>query len=212
MRSAIGALLLIIVFAVSPLGAQTPPELEPERSSILKIGGKLAWGIGITGQAVGWELTRAHHHVAVAAHLGNGGGHAYMDAYLMRAIGPDASTKDEVAYASFDLTYPHDGWITLFDDLDLEAGEYWLVLAKPQEKAHSSINWIVAAPMSLESNCDVRYLGTKAYTFLTDTAEYLPASRFEPKYEPYGFQMAVTDYVLPDSDHCSQWVSPQALK
>ena len=204
MRSAIGSLLLIIVLAVFPLGAQQLAEPEPERTAILEIGGRLAWGIGITGQAVGWELSRPHHHVAVSARLGNGGGHAYMDAYLMRAIGPDASTRDEVAYASFDLTYPHDGRITLFEDLDLEAGEYWLVVAKPTEKAHSSINWIVATPMSLTSTCDVRYLGTKSYTFLSDTAEYIPASRFESKYEPYGFQMALTDVMAPDVDPCSQ--------
>jgi hypothetical protein len=202
MRSAVGALFLIITLAVSPLGAQQPPEPEPERTAILEIGGRLAWGVGITGQAVGWELTRPHHHVTVSARLGNGGGHAYMDAYLMRAIGLDASTKDEVAYASFDLSYPHDGRITLFEDLDLEAGEYWLVVAKPAEKAHSSINWIVAAPMSLTSTCDVHYLGTKSYTFLTDTAEYIPASKFESKYEPYGFQMALTEILLPDSDRC----------
>jgi len=202
MRSAGGSLLLIIVLAVSPLGAQQAPEPEPVRTSILEIGGRLAWGVGITGQAVGWELTRPHHNVEVSARLGNGGGHAYFDAYLMRAIGPDASWRDEVAYAPFDLTYPADGWVTLFEDLDLEPGEYWLVVAKPTEKAHSSINWIVATPMSLRSTCDVRYLGTKSFTFLTDTAEYLPASKFASKYEPYGFQMALTDSLSPDSDRC----------
>jgi hypothetical protein len=203
MRSALGTLLLIIVLVVSPLGAQQLPlEPEPERTAILEIGGKLAWGIGITGQAVGWELARPHHYVRVAARLGNGGGHAYFDAYLMRAIGPDATWRDEVARTSLDLTYPADGWVTLFEDLDLEAGEYWLVVAKPLEKAHSSINWIVAAPMSLRSTCDVRYLGTKSFTFLTDTAEYLPASKFESKYDPYGFQMSLTEILLPDSDRC----------
>ena len=204
MRSAGGSLLLIIVLAVSPLGAQQAPEPEPVRTSILEIGGRLAWGVGITGQAVGWELTRPRHHVEVAARLGNGGGHAYFDAYLMRAIGPNTSWRSEVAYGAFDLTYPADGWFTLFEDLDLEAGEYWLVVAKPPEKAHSSINWIVGTPMSLRSTCDVRYLGTKSYTFLSDTAEYLPASKFEAKYEPYGFQMALTDVLVPGSGDCSQ--------
>lgn len=202
MRSAVGSLLLIIVLAVSPLGAQPLPELEPERTTILEIGGKLSWGVGITGQAVGWELTRPHHHVTVAANLGNGGGHAYFEAYLMRAVGPDATWRDEAAYESFDLSYPHEGWVDLFEDLDLEAGEYWLVVAKPLEKAHSSINWIVSTPMSLRSNCDVRYLGTKSFTFLTDTAEYIPASKFAAKYEPYGFQMALTDTLSSDSDRC----------
>jgi hypothetical protein len=199
--SALGSLLLIIVLAVSPVGAQP---FEPERMTILEIGGRLAWGVGITGQAVGWDLTRPHHHVEVAARLSNGGGHAYFDAYLMRVIGPDASRRDEVAYASFDLSYPHEGWVTLFADLDLEPGEYWLVVAKPTEKAHSSLNWIVGAPMSLRSTCDVRYLGTKSYTFLSDTAEYIPASKFESRYEPNGFQIALTDILVPDSDNCSQ--------
>lgn len=202
MRSAAGSLLFMILLAVFPLCAQQSP--EQNRTTILEIGGALAWGIGIKGQAVGWQLTRPHYYVSVAARLGNGGGHAYLEAFLMRAIGPDASWRDEVAYASLDLTYPADGWVTLFDDLDLEAGEYWLVVAKPREKAHSSINWIVGSPMSLRSSCDVRYLGTKSYTFMSDAAEYIPSSKFESKFEPYGFQVALTEVLLPETEICSQ--------
>ncbi len=202
MKSALGSLLLFAVFAVSSLRAQQPPELP--RRALLEVGGAMSWGVAINGQAVGWELTRPHRFVTVSARLGNGGGHAYFDAFLMRAIGPDATWRDEVARTSLDLTYPADAWITLFENVELEAGQYWLVVAKPLEKAHSSINWIVARPMSLRSDCDVRYLGTKSYTFLTDAAEYIPASKFESQYEPYGFHIALTEGPGIDGSVCSQ--------
>jgi hypothetical protein len=140
--------------------------------------------------------------VTVAARLGNGGGHAYLDAYLMKAIGPGTTEEDEIARTSFDLTYPYDGWIDLFTDLDLEAGAYWLIVAKPPERAHSSINWFVAQPAEFRGSCTALYLGSKSYTFHSDAAEYLPASKFVEKYEPYGFQFEVSEVREVGSEAC----------
>jgi len=179
----------LLFFAV-PLFAQEP---QPPPRTLLGVGGNTTWGIGINGRAVGFSLERAHSHVTIAARLGNGGGHAYVDAYLMRRIGPEASEEDEVARTSLDLPYPALDWITLFEDVDLERGVYWLVLAKPRDKAFSSINWIAASPLTLETSCGVRYLGSSAYTFLSDTADYIPASKFKKEIDPYGFQIALTE-------------------
>jgi hypothetical protein len=128
--------------------------------------------------------------VTVSARLGNGGGHAYGDAFLMRRIGPDASERDEIARISFDLVYPFEGWVDLFTNLDLEKGTYWLVIARPYDKAHSSINWFVAQPAGT-TGCFASYLDSQSFTFRSDAAEYLPASKFREKYQPYGFQFEV---------------------
>ena len=189
MKSAIGVLLLLVTV---PMFAQDlPPEFE--RATLLSVGGPVSWGVGINGQAVGWAFARAHPHVSVSARLGNGGGHAYLDAYLMTRIGPGTTEEHQIARTTFDLQYPHDGWVELFTDLDLEAGAYWLVIAKPRERAHSSINWFVAQPADFGGTCHVRMLGSQSYTFHGDAAEYLPASRFAKKYEPYAFQFEVTE-------------------
>lgn len=199
MKSA-ASLLLLVLFTKGRLFAQPP---EHPRRAVLSIGGELSWGIGINGEAVGWAMSQPHSHVKVSARLGNGGGHAYVDAYLMKKIGPGASEEDEIARTTFDLPYPFNDWVTLFDDLDLEPGVYWLVVAKPSDRTFSSINWMVAKPMALRSCCDVRYLGTKSYTFLSDAADYVPASNFKAKYEPYGFQIEITEEGLPDVE-CSR--------
>ena len=179
-----------LLFLAVPLFAQEAPPVR----TVLAVGGNLSWGIGVSGgRAVGFSLPCARPHVAIAARLGNGGGHAYLDAYLMRRVGPEATEEDEVARASLDLPYPFLGWVTLFDDVDLERGVYWLVLAKPRDKAFSSINWIAASPMVLESSCGARYLGSSAYIFLSDTADYIPASNFKKEIDPYGFQIALTE-------------------
>ena len=186
MKSAAGSLLLFFVLGTTPLSGQ-------EQSAILAIGGQATWGIGINGRAVGWSLGRPQYNVTVAANLGNGGGHAYFDAYLMRSVGPGTTGRDEVAYASLDLPYPFTGWVKLFEGLELEAGEYWLVIAKPRDRAHSSINWVAANPRTQRLSCDVQYLGTRSYTFPSDAAAYLPASKFaaiEP--DPSGFGIEVT--------------------
>ena len=181
------SMVALLFFAV-PLFAQEEPQ------TVLAVGGEVSWGIGVNGRAVGFSLAQPHPHLTIAARLGNGGGHAYLDAYLMRRVGPGATEDDEVARTSLDLSYPALGWITLFEDMDLERGVYWLVIAKPRDKAFSSINWIAASPMVLETSCGgVGYLGTRAYTFLSDAADYIPASKFQKEIDPYGFQIALTE-------------------
>jgi len=187
MKSA--ASLLMFLLASVPMHAQV---LEEQRATVLGIGGDMSWGVAVNGRAVGWSMDHPRHNVRIAANLGNGGGHAYIAAYLMRSIGPGTSKSDEIARISLDLPYPYHGWILLFADVDLEEGEYWLVIARPTENPHSSINWITANPMKFEMSDDARYLGTRSYTFYKDGADYIPASNFNDAHEPYGFQIAIT--------------------
>lgn len=184
MKPLIAVLVLIVA---TPLMAQ-----EVVRESILVTEEGTTWPVAINGQAVGWHLASPRAGVTVSARLGNGGGDAYVAAYLMKAIGPGTTEDDEIARTAFDLSYPHDGWVPLFENLDLDAGTYWLIIAQPRERAHSSINWFVAQPFGTLPSCGVRYIGSRSYTFHGDAAEYLPASNFAKKYEPYTFQFELT--------------------
>ena len=197
MKRALGFLLFVLA---TPVCAQDLPLLE--RVTVAGPRGDVSWPVAIRGQAVGFALYRAHEHVTVSARLGNGGGHAYVDAYLMKQIGPGATQEHEIAYNTFDLAYPFDDWVDLFTDLSLDAGQYWLVIAKPRDVSHSSINWFVVGPSEPTGSCSAHLLSSWAYTFLLDEAEYIPASKFEKKFEPYLFQFEVTELRAVGSTAC----------
>lgn len=99
MKTATASLLLFMV-----LGAI--PSTGEEHRAILGIGGEGSWGVGIKGRAVGWSLSRPYQNVTISAKLGNGGGQATLDAYLMRSVGPGTTRRDEVASTSLDLPIP----------------------------------------------------------------------------------------------------------
>ena len=188
MKTATASLLLFMVLGALPSAGE-------EHRAILGISGEGSWGVGIKGRAVGWSLSRPYQNVTISAKLGNGGGQASLDAYLMRSVGPGTTRRDEVASTSLDLPYPFHDWVNLFEGLELEEGEYWLVIAKPRDRAHSSINWFAVNPMTLWRSGGVQYLGTRSYTYETDAAKYLPASKFasiEPAH--YGFGVRITGY------------------
>ena len=199
MKSA-AVVVLLLSLATIPLRAQE--EIPEPRFTVLAIGGgERTWPVAINGQAVGFAMNQKRTGIQISARLGNGGGRAYVDAYLMTAIGPDATEEDEVAHTSFDLIYPHDGWVVLFDGLELDKGQYWLIIAKPRERSHSSLNWFVAEPRELDMTCGVIYSGTRSYTFFGDAAEYIPASKFQQKFDAaYGFQFAITAFGSREAD------------
>lgn len=187
MKTAIGALLLLVLL---PLRAQ---------ETILATGGDMAFPVPIQGQAIAFALADPHCGVTIEVRLGNGGGRAPVEAYLMERVGPDVDEADEIARTSLELGYPHDGWITLFSGLDLEQGGYWLVVGKPKARAHSSLNWFASKPGDVTTTCGVRWVTSRSFIFHSDAAEYLPASNFAPqKYEPHKFLLRVTA----DHDAC----------
>jgi len=197
MKRTLGFLLFL---SAIPVRAQDAPVLE--RATVVATRGDVSWGIGIRGQAVGFMLSRTHSHVTVSARLGNGGGRAYAEAYLMKDIGPGTTLDEEIAFTSFDLEYPFEGWVDLFNDVELTAGRYWLVIAKPRDRPHSSINWFVVQQTAPAGSCSGRFFESKAYTFQLDEAEYIPASKFEKKFEPYVFQFEVTELRAAGEDPC----------
>ena len=197
MKPAIGFLLFLTAFPLAAQDVFPPPEAAP----VLHISGPRPIPIPIKGQAVGFSLLSDRRGVNISAHLGNGGGRAWADAYLMKEIGPATTEQDEVARIAFELGYPFDGWVDLFTNLDLEQGTYWLVIARPRETAHSSINWFAAQPLA-DGTCMARYVESRSYTFETDAAEYIPASKFEKKFEHYKFELELWEMRQPGAEPC----------
>ena len=188
MKAALGWILFLGATAV--FGQEQPPP-DMEWFTLISARG-VSRPAAVHHQAVGWVLKGEHHHVSVSAHLGNGGGRAPFEAYLMRRIGEGATRADEIAWTSFDLPYPFDDWVELFTDLDLGPGEYWLIIAKPKKTAFSSINWFVLESRDQTFSCETYLRAPQSFTFQSDAADYLPASKFERKLDPYLFQFEVT--------------------
>jgi hypothetical protein len=197
MKAALG--LVLFLGATAVFGQ----EEELERATLISSRGDISRPVPIHNQAVGWVFSGEHHHVAVSAHIGNGGGRAKFEAYLMKQIGPGTTRRDEIAWMSMDLQYPFDDWVVLFTDLDLGPGEYWLIIAKPKDTAFSSINWFVLQSGSHSGSCTtLHFLAPQSFTFHSDTADYLPASKFERKFQPYPFQFEVSELRPAGSTDC----------
>jgi hypothetical protein len=52
------------------------------------------------------------------------------------------------------------------------------------------------------AGCFASYLDSQSFTFRSDAAEYLPASKFREKYQPYGFQFEVWEMREPGPIPC----------
>lgn len=189
MRAAIRLLLPLVLFVVIPLYGQD----SVEHPVILSVGGDDFGATSVNGLAVGFALYGPYCHVTISARLNNGGGfagYASSIAYLMRAIGPDATHRDQVARVAFDLPPQFDGRFDLFTDIELPAGDYWLVLVNPPGR-FSYTNWSVSAPLALFKSNGARYIGTTSTSPRT-LAEYPPSSVFGATYSGFGYQFAVT--------------------
>ena len=179
MRAA--AIVLLVVTALSA-GAQPV---------VFSIAGSDEGATGANGLAVGWSFSRRVTNVTISALLNNGGGYAGGTAYLMKRIGPGTTPEDEIATKQFELPLGFKGQVTLFTELDLPAGDYWLVFVTPREGPFSYVNWIISLPLELHKIPGARYLGT-TWGDLYSTGIYVPASQFQPTYNGVGYQMEIS--------------------
>ena len=113
-----GALILLLFAAYSARGA-----------TILSVNGPIDGGFyGISSSqaaATSWSESSAHTDVDISVFLGRGP--AEGTAYLMTKIGSQATQADEIARTDF--RFPSvTGPVTLFSDLTLGPGTYFLVL------------------------------------------------------------------------------------
>jgi hypothetical protein len=198
MKTVVWSLLSLLLFAIVPLRAQRP--LEGLQRAIEIRGEENMGGTNINGLAVGWSLKRDYHNVTIAARLANGGGiggYAGGTVYLTRMIGPHSRFSHEVARKDFELPENYKGMFTLFTDLHLAAGEYWLVFEDPDNGRLSYANWLVAAPFVLTMSQGTRYLGTTASTYPTEAPTYMPATLVHEVNRQYGYQFEVIGEPVP---------------
>jgi len=201
MKTIVSSLLSFFLFAIVPLRAQRPPE---GLQRVIEIsggeGGEGFSGQNINGLAVGWSLKRDYHNVTISARLANGGGidgYAGGTAYLTRMIGPHSKSIHEVAKKEFELPGNYNGMFTLFTNLDLAAGEYWLVFEDPDNGRKTYANWVVAAPFTLRTTKGTHYLGTTASTYPTEAPVYMPATLVHEVNRNFGYQFEVIGEPVP---------------
>jgi hypothetical protein len=146
---------LFIALTASALLLSTAPA---RAADLVSVAGPLFGWTGIDGIAEGWSIA-SEGRFSIAAHLGNGNGGPPATgniAYLTRGALP--SMADIVASTSFTLPGDYDGMFTLFADVTLSPGDYWLILFSPGPP-DSYANWGAANPATITVAPRHRFLG-----------------------------------------------------
>lgn len=140
--------------------------------------------------AVHWTSLQAYTNVAVAAKLfctpcDEKNDATFVDAYLMRQIGPAASLADQVAYGRVRVTGAR-GQVTLFTGLTLPAGDYYLVIYSPAQIVGGSEPAVAWAGTSDANVLTAAAPGTSRETMLIYTSN-LDAPLINVPFPPASF-------------------------
>jgi hypothetical protein len=182
MKSAVLAALLCL-----PLSAQEHCPI------VFAAGGEERQGTKADALAIGWALAQPHRNVTISVHADSGyDEYTIVTAYLMRRIGPSVSKNAEVARTTYELPPSFDGSWVLFEGLDLEEGEYWLVFERPPHAERGEPEWLVSTIRGIKSTTGTRFLGTRYYSYVNHRAEYTPAAMYGQTMGLQGYQVAVT--------------------
>ena len=149
-------------------------------SLMLAIDGGGRTGTKADALAIGWKLPQPYRNVTIAVRLDSGGYDDYSigSAYLMRQVGPGTTRYAEVSASDFELPPAYEGELTLFHDLDLTPGEYWIVFERPSYAKRGEPEWGVGKLQDLTVANGILFLGTKAYSYVNHRARYLPDASF----------------------------------
>lgn len=143
--------------------------------------------------AIGWVMGRAHYDVRISVHAETGfDDHSIVTAYLMRQIGPSTSKSAEVARTSYELPPWYNGEWVLFEDLDLPAGEYWLVFERPPQATHDAPEWLVSRLSGFQVQDTTRFLGTRYYSYVNYRTDYIPDATYTTTMKLQGYAIAVS--------------------
>ncbi len=168
---------------------------------------------GVAGQAdsfngtpmgVTWTALSSYNNVTVTALLQNMFGTKFTGtAWLMSRIGPSASQSDVVATAPFTVQPVGgaiDQTVTLFSNLTLPAGTYYLILNTPTGLIGTA-GWRTttditnpSAPPTITTGAAVTYTGD--LTTITPSTAFPPASVFGAP-GPFNFIFSVTGILSP---------------
>jgi hypothetical protein len=155
------------------------------RGAAISVAGEDFGAAGINGLAEGWAMSFSDR-VSVAIHLSNGNGPIPGTgnvAYLSSGMTP--TLTNIVAVDDFTLPGNYDGMFTVFQNLSLGAGSYWLILTSPEPPA-SYANWEVSDPATITTAPGFSFLG---YSVTLDGGE----SFWQPTNNGYAYQLTVSE-------------------
>jgi len=127
-------------------------------STVISLDGPVVGVTGIDGLAEGWSMG-FNDTVSVAAQLANGGGLSPATgniAYL--TMGTLPSLTNIIASTSFTLPGNYAGTFSLFPDVPLNAGSYWLIFSSPGPP-NSYANWNLTNSANITALPGVQFLG-----------------------------------------------------
>jgi hypothetical protein len=133
-------------------------------STIISITGGTDQSSQAAGLSQGWFTVTPLQDVTVSALLSNGDVlPAPGTAFLTTSIGPGTTTAQEIARADVFLCGNCQQNVTLFNDLDLAAGPYWLTFGAPASPV-SFLNWLTqpVANLNITTGPGVEYFGFQA--------------------------------------------------
>ena len=143
--------------------------------------------------AMGWLMGRMHYDVTISVHAESGyDDHSIVTAYLMRRIGLSTSKSAEVARTSYELPPWFNGKWVLFEDLELPAGEYWLVFERPPHAEHGAPEWLVSRLSGFQAQDTTRFLGTRYYSYVNHRTDYIPDATYTPTTKLQGYAIEIT--------------------
>jgi hypothetical protein len=125
---------------------------------VISITGPVIGASGIDGLAEGWSMSFGGDF-SISAYFDNDNGSIPdRDNTAYMTSGSLPSLNDVVASTHFNLPGNYDGMFTLFSNVSLSEGDYWLILASPGPP-DSYASWVAADPASVNTASGVQYLG-----------------------------------------------------
>jgi hypothetical protein len=143
--------------------------------------------------AIGWSMLRPYRNVTISVRADSGhDDYTVVTAYLMTRIGPLTHPTAEIARTSYELPPSFDGSWVLFENLDLPAGEYWLVFERPPHAEHGEPEWRILSLKGFTLGMGNRFLGTRAYSYVNHRTEYLPDATYTETRALQGYAVTIS--------------------
>jgi hypothetical protein len=163
--------------------------------SVIDVGGTFVGWTGIEDDlSEGWSMNFSDT-VSISVGLENGnppfpatGNTAYLTS------GTSPSLADIVASTDFTLPGTYDGTLTLFSDVTLNPGSYWLIFSTPGPPA-SYANWTLFDPADISTAPGAQFLG---YSFSFDGGSTF-VTPITPESDQGAYQLDVSDVPEPSS-------------
>ena len=179
------------VLTIAPARAAAVMELIPGGDVMFATSDGIAY-------AMSWTFTADQADVDISGFFGGSGDGR---AYLMRNVGTGTTIASEIASFDFTPSNPNGGSVSLFNNLALVAGTYFLVI---EGRSASELEWYVADDANFEGDIEFN----AAYVAVRDPS-YAPGSMFSS--DDVGYAMTVTGNAVPEPASASLALAGAAL-